>query len=377
MLNGIHLTLLIGPLAVPVPAPLPLMEALQSVQVNSGRDRTGFQLTFSVGKRSLIQTVLLPAGILDPMLTRVVVIVTFRGLPHVIADGVVTRHEVSPSSEPGQSTLTLTGEDLSVLMDLQQERISYIAMPDAAILQLILVKYALFGVTPIVIPPLADSPRNPTDGSISQTSPDLTFIKSLARNCGYTFYVEPGPAPLQSIAYFGPDVRLPVPQPALSVNSDWATNVDSLSFSLDGLSKQITVITILDPITRKIPLQIPLPSIDLLNPPLGARPTLPARLRYSEELANLSPDEAVQRAFGLMREGANAVSGNGSLSVTRYGHILRARQLVGVRGAGLAYDGMYYVESVTHNLKRGEYKQSFTLARDGLISQTPTVPVMP
>jgi hypothetical protein len=104
---------------------------------------------------------------------------------------------------------------------------------------------------------------------------------------------------------------------------------------------------------------------------------LPARLRYSEELANLSPDEAVQRAFGLMREGANAVSGNGSLSVTRYGHILKARQLVGVRGAGPAYDGMYYVESVTHNLKRGEYKQSFTLARDGLISQTPIVPVMP
>ena len=57
------------------------------------------------------------------------------------------------------------------------------------------------------------------------------------------------------------------------------------------------------------------------------------------------------------------------------GNILRARQLVGVRGAGLAYDGLYYVKTVTHNIKRGEYKQSFTLTRDGLISQTPKVPL--
>jgi hypothetical protein len=33
------------------------------------------------------------------------------------------------------------------------------------------------------------------------------------------------------------------------------------------------------------------------------------------------------------------------------------------------------VSSVTHDIKRGEYKQSFRLARDGLISQTPRVMV--
>jgi hypothetical protein len=57
----------------------------------------------------------------------------------------------------------------------------------------------------------------------------------------------------------------------------------------------------------------------------------------------------------------------------RYGQILRARMYVGVRGAGPSYDGLYYVDSVTHNLKRGEYKQSFTLTRDGTLSLTPVV----
>jgi len=377
MFDGIHLTLLIGPLAVPVPAPLPLVEALQSVDVNSGRDRTGFQLKFTLSKTSLIQLALLPAGFFDPMITRVVIIVTFLGVPQVICDGVVTRQEMSPSNEPGQSTLTLTGEDLSVLLDVIEMKLPYPALPDAGKIAVILSKYAMFGIVPFVIPPLVDTVKIPTDGFESQTGTDLSYIKGLASRCGYTFYIEPGPAPLSSIAYFGPDVRIPIPQPALSVNMDWATNVASLSFSLDGLSKKVTVITILDPITGKIPLPIPLPNIDVLKPPLGLRLTPPAKIIFSDDMSNLSPDEAAKRAFGLLREGADAISGNGSLSVPRYGSILRARLLVGVRGAGISYDGLYYVESVTHSLKRGEYKQNFTLSRDGLISQTPVVPALP
>jgi hypothetical protein len=71
---------------------------------------------------------------------------------------------------------------------------------------------------------------------------------------------------------------------------------------------------------------------------------------------------------------ADAVTGTGTLDVLRYGRPLRARALVGVRGAGMAFDGLYYVRSVTHDIKRGEYKQSFTLGRNGLISTVPRVP---
>jgi hypothetical protein len=58
----------------------------------------------------------------------------------------------------------------------------------------------------------------------------------------------------------------------------------------------------------------------------------------------------------------------------RYGRVLKARGLVGVRGAGDAFDGLYYVRSVTHSIKRGEYKQSFSLSRNGLLSVVPKVP---
>jgi hypothetical protein len=316
---------------------------------------------------------MLAAGLLDPMVTRVVIVVTLNGIPNVIGDGIVTQHSLSPSNDPGQSTLTLTGSDLSILMDVVQIQIPWPAMPDFARINAILAKYAMFGITPLVIPPPIVNVRLPTDGFDWQTETDLAYIQGLASDCGYTFYVEPGPLPLQNIAYFGPDVRIPIPQPALSVNSDWATNVESLSFSLDGLSKRVVVMFVLDPITRKIPIPVPVPNIDILKPPLGARLTPPAKIIFPPDMANLAPDEAAKRAFGLMRDGADAVSGSGSLNVLRYGQILRARLLVGVRGAGLTYDGLYYVESVTHNLKRGEYQQSFTLSRDGVVSPLPVV----
>ncbi len=374
MVKGIYLTLLIGP-GVPVPAPKSVIDALVSVQVNTGGERNGFQLVFNVSKKSPLRQTLLPAGFFDPGITRIILVCTLGGIPNVLIDGIVTRHEVAPSNEPGQSTLTLTGEDLSVLMDVVQfKSIPYPGMPISARVAVILAKYAVFGVVPLVIPPLFEDVPIPIEKIPTQTETDLAYIKKLANMVGYVFYIEPGPAPGANIAYFGPDLRIPIPQPALTVNMDAATNVESLSFSLDGLAKKVVVMTIMDPVTGKIPIPIPVPNVSLLRPPLGARLTPPLKIEFPDDVGDKNTIEAI--ALGLAKTAAtsDAVSGTGTLNTLRYGHILKARGMVGVRGAGLAYDGMYYTKTVTHNLKRGEYKQSFTLSRDGLISQTPVVP---
>lgn len=373
MLKGIHLTLMIGP-AIPVPAPKVVVDSLAGVQVNSNKDRSGFQLSFNVSKKSPLLTTMLPAGYFDPMITRVVIIVTLNGVPNVLMDGIVTRQEIAPGDEPGESKLTITGEDLSVLMDVVQIKIPYPAMPYIVQINFILAKYLVFGIIPVVIPPIIPTMTPPTKKFQTQTGTDREHIRKIAAASGYVFYVEPGPAPLTSIAYFGPDVRIPVPQPALNVNMDAHTNVESLTFSLDGLAKKIVVVTILDPITGKIPIPIPVPNISILRPPLGARLTPPAKIQFPSDAAKLEPGEAVLKIFSLMYNNLDAVTASGSLDVLRYGRILRSRQLVGVRGASVAYDGLYYVNSVTHNIKHGEYKQNFSLSRDGLISRTPKVP---
>lgn len=372
MLKGVHLTLLIGPV-LPVLAPKVVMQALQSVQVTSGKDRSGFQLTFTVGKDSPLLTTLLPAGYFDPITTRVCIIATVNGFPYVLMDGLVSQQEFSPSNEPGQSTLSITGEDLSLAMDIVDAVIPYPQVPLLPRVYLILAKYAFLGIVPIAIPPIVPVVEVVTKGFETQTTTDRAYLKSLARRAGYVFYVEPGPAPLTSIAYFGPDIRLPIPQPALNVNMDAHTNVESMSFSLDGLAKKLTVITILDPVTGKIPIPIPIPNVSLFRPPLGLRPTAPARVEFNSDYAKLTPDKAAEKILGLLMNNADAISVSGSLDVVRYGRPLLSKMLVGVRGAGLAYDGLYYVNSVTHKIKHGEYKQSFNLSRDGLISNTPKV----
>jgi hypothetical protein len=69
------------------------------------------------------------------------------------------------------------------------------------------------------------------------------------------------------------------------------------------------------------------------------------------------------------------ISGQGALDVLRYGTILPARTVVQVQGAGITYDGQYFVSSVTHTIKPGSYKQSFTLQRNRLIAGAATDPL--
>jgi hypothetical protein len=372
MLKGIYLSLLIGPV-VPVPAPQIVIDSLSSVQVTNSKDRSGFQITFAVGKTSSLFTTMLAAGYLDPISTRVMIVVTINGMPNVLMDGMVTNQEYAPSNEAGKSALTITGEDLSLAMDLITKILPYPAIPIIAQVNLILATYSFLGIIPLVIPPIISVMKVPTSSWDTQTTTDKEYIKNLAQVCGYVFFVLPGPLPGQSIAYFGPDINLPVPQSALSINLDIGSNTESMSFSLDGLAKKIKIFTIMDPFTHKIPIPIPVPNINVFKPPLGLRPTPPAKVEFEKDSAKLAPDEAAQNILGFLMNNPNAVSATGTLDVMQYKKILRSRMVVGVRGAGLVYDGFYYVDSVTHNIKPGEYKQNFTLSRDGLISNTPRV----
>ena len=375
MLKGIHLSLMIGP-AVPLPAPQSVIDALVSVQVTSGKEKSGFQLTFALSKKSLLMTTLLPVGYFDPMITRVIIIVSLGGFPNAIMDGRVTRQELTPSSEPGQSTLTITGEDLSILMDVvEMPFMRYPATPDIGQIYAILAKYLVFGIVPLAIPPFINDVPLPTKKIPTHQGTDLAYLKKLANDHAYVFYVEPGPLPGESIAYWGPDIRIPVPQPALNINMDAHTNVEAMSFSLDGLAKKIVVLGVYDPVTGKVPIPVPLPNVNIFRPPLGLRPTIPSKVEFPDWSFKEEFPGIIDKALGVLARSSDSITVQGSLDVLRYGHVLRSRMLVGVRGAGMAYDGLYYVNSVTHNIKRGEYKQSFQLSRDGLISITPKVPV--
>jgi hypothetical protein len=236
MLKGFYLTLMMGP-TVPLLMPQPVIDALMSAQVTtSAGSASGFQLTFALSKGSILNTALLPAGAFDPGV-RVILTVTVNSLPIVLMDGIITQHTVTPSSEPGQSTLSVSGQDLTLLMDLvEDEPVPYPALPVVGVINLILLRYIIYGMIPAVIPPIQLIVENPTDSWDTQAMiSDLKYINTLAAEAGYVFYIEPGPLPGSNVAYFGPEIRVGVPQPALNINMDADTNVESWGVSVEGV----------------------------------------------------------------------------------------------------------------------------------------------
>lgn len=225
----------------------------------------------------------------------------------------------------------------------------------------------------MVIPSILIDLPIPVDRIPTHQGKDLAYIKQLADEVGYVFYLDPGPAPGTSLAYWGPEIKIGKPQPALNVNMNAHTNVESLNFNYDSTRATIPVVYIQQQAT-KAPIPIPIPDISPINPPLGFIPPFKAKLDYLTHTAKYSPIRAAAIGLAIAAKSSEAVSGSGTLDVLRYGRILKARQLVGVRGAGQAFDGLYYVRSVTHRIKRGEYKQSFELSRNGLVSTVPKVP---
>ena len=174
-------------------------------------------------------------------------------------------------------------------------------------------------------------------------------------------------------AYWGPEIKVGIPQPALNTDMAAHTNVESLTFSLSHTDKAMPVVFIQNAIT-KAPIPIPIPEVNPLQPPLGVVPPIPTRLDLMKDTAKLSPIAALARGVARAAGTSDVVEGTGTLDVLRYGRLLKARRLVGVRGAGTAFDGLYFVKSVTSTLKKGEFKQRFSLTRNALISITPGVP---
>jgi len=292
----------------------------------------------------------------------------------VLMDGVMTHHEIRSDGGPS-STLSVKGKDLTALMDvIPFDGLPYPAMPPALRVLVAVAKYAAFGVIPLVIPSILEDVPIPIDRIPRHQGTDYAYIKSLAHDAGYVFYIDPGPVPGVSKAYWGPEIRIGAPQHALNAALDGPhANVKSLSFRFDKERKELPVVYIQEPIS-KAPIPIPIPDITPLSPPLGAVPPLPPKITFLNDTAKLNPLAAAMKGLAYSGQHADAVFGSGTLDVQRYGHVLQARQLVGVRGAGEAFDGLHYVTSVTTTMKRGEFTQSFNLARNGLLSTLPSVP---
>lgn len=356
---GIRLIILTGS-TVPLPAAAEVMKAVSRVLVtNSDESGDGFQITLTMAKGKIPDYTLLAGGSLK-LFNRIIIGVFLGVVPEVLIDGVITNHQIAPGSEPGMSTLSVTGKDLSQMMDLTEINDRYPNQPDSVIVTRLLANYAQYGLTPAVTQ-TTEIPLE-TDRITRQHETDLACIRRLASRNGHVFYIEPVTVGVNR-AYWGPQTRTGGPQPALTFNMGSSTNVTSLNFSEDGLTTSSVQSSFIEPFSNMV---VPLPEIPPLRvPPLSMFPTPSRRVKLLRDTANQGAAATAREMMSSVTGQPDAVNGYGEVETVRYGHVLRARGLVGLRGAGISYDGHYYVKSVTHNISRGTYTQSFSVSREG------------
>ncbi len=376
---GVSLSLMMGP-ELPVPASQTLVEMLSEAQVSvSDQGKTTFSLTFNADKTDQFPTdykVLLLKQISVGL--RVILTIVIPGqLPHVLVDGFITHLDLSHSKQAGASTITVRGEDVSIKMDREEKSTQFPAMGDTEIVAMILAEYALYGVIPEVMPAPTSMVSLPEERVPQQGNrTDLRYIEYLANKHGYIFMIRPGPAPGINNAYWGPPIRIGVPQPALTVDMGPATNVESISFQYDGLAATLFIGENQDSDT-----EVDIPVATLLSmrlPPLAAEPALlfSGGLLKTEiyDIPGYEQIDAEALAQSMTDQSVdNVLTAQGEVDTLRYGTVLTCPGLVGLRGCGLSFDGLYTIRSVSHSIKRGEYRQQFEVAREGMMTLIPRV----
>ncbi|WP_341368402.1 hypothetical protein [Yoonia sp. BS5-3] len=374
-LLGAHFNLMIGQ-GLPRPAPAAVMEQFASAEIAaSDRERSGFELVFEAGRSGTV------AGVF-PIMTepglqagsRVVITATIGIRPHVLMDGIIEQAEFTPAEADSPATLKVRGKDMGFVMDREEVEAQHPAQGPGEIAMLVLAKYAQYGILPTVIPPTTAERPNPIDRVPMQRATDFAYLTELAAAHDAIFTLIPGPAPLTSTAYWGPQPRIGLPQPAITTDMGPETNVSGLNIENAEAEAASVSGQVQD---RQSGQTIPVQSVVPLRPPLAARPALANASTARRNLFQTNGAPTAAQAMGEAQAQSDAsldtVTVTGDLDTSVYGGILKPRGLVGLRGAGFAHDGLYYVQSVIQKISRGTWTQSFTLNREGVGTTTPVV----
>ena len=150
-----------------------------------------------------------------------------------------------------------------------------------------------------------------------------------------------------------------------------SSNLGSIQFQSDG-TKPKFIYGLVQEENSNVP--VPIVSLPFTGQPMAALPSYVGNLPFVG-VSRLEDDrggnvvKALWGATGdFFKSAKAAVTASGELDVSSYGDVLKARSLVDVRGAGRTMDGTWYVQSTTHTIARGSWKQSFNLEREGTMS---------
>ena len=380
MLGGITYTVFMG--LPPVPIPPPLQAALQKIEVETSTEMASvFRLRFglthtSFGDWDLImpqfeETLFRP---LTPVQIRVKVGIA---IPIAIINGYITNQRVLYDDEGGASAMEITGMDATMLMNLQEKVVPWPMPNDGAIAAAV---FGQYGIVPMVTPSVPFN-LDPTDMTV-QRGTDIRFLRRLAQRNGFECYVQPQPQSGIDFGYFGPPKNIPGMQEAvLNVKMREQTNVSEFKIRYDMVKPTMAVAAGVDVMTRApsaaisvVPPLTPPPTGGLypLGVPMGVQDSTLRALAGAHPPPMVLPAQTGQMALPGLTVVNQAIANRSSWAVVAEGTVnadagvLFAGGTVNIRGAGLAFNGAYYVTRVSHTFDCGAYTQKFEARRNAI-----------
>src|SRR5262252_1575511 len=251
----------------PIPIPPDVNNALDAVEIISAiGERGSFRLSFRLDRDLRLPSSFVPGS---GDLTRVLLLVGRGAAASVAMDGVVVDYRALAAGRTARAQLVVGGEDLTRVMDLNAAVTrSFPGMPVDVRVVTLLAQYAVFGVTPVVIPPPLADVTNVNDRVPHQHGTDYAYIRALADSVGHRFTLDPGPVPGAPIAYWGPEPRGDRTRPSIVIDFQRPGNVDALEFRFDAMQRVIPEALVLDPASKNL-LPVPVPDLSALGAPLG------------------------------------------------------------------------------------------------------------
>lgn len=281
-----------------------------------------------------------------------------------LISGYITQVNPHFDADPNGCTLEIVGMDKSVLLDRVEKLQAWPNQKDSDIATQIFNQY---GLTPQVTD--TQVIHDEAVSTIIQRETDMQFLTRLARRNGLECFVEGDTGYFQS-----PNMNSP-PQPILAAHFEEQTNLDQINLEMNALRPVPGVglfqVNLFDgkqvlKVETTAAQRHQQPALGKTEPQqLATADIEPSQLYLSREVTTGQPEmEALCQS--LFHQAEWFVTGEGIISANRYGHVLKPRQLVTIKGIGETYSGVYYVTAVTHVFTPAGYTQTFRVKRNGI-----------
>lgn len=337
-----------------------LYQDLISLEVELEDELAGmFRLTFSVAQQA--------DGVwtnIDDERFRVwkevIISAGFQDETEEIISGYITHVKPSFDADPNNVILIIWGMDKSVMLDREEKLKDWPSMKDSDIATTI---FSDNGLTAEVED--TSVVHDEAVSTIIQRETDMSFLRRLALRNGYECYVQGDsgyfhtpkideePQPVLA-AHFGNETTLQ--QFMIEVNALTPTHVSM--FQIDRTSKE-TLETIVESSEQTVLGDMDASSTQALG-------MSSARIYVSNNGATGNPEmEAL--CTGLYNASDWFVSAEGEVLSNTYGHVLKPRGTVTIKGIGETYSGVYYISHVTHKFTSDGYTQAIKVKRNAIL----------